>query len=52
MLDDELLRAGNAGADFLLSLNSHNLWIADEVAAVPVLIPDEHDDLDSMYRRH
>ena len=50
MLDDELLRAGNAGADFLLSLNSHNLWIADEVAAVPVLIPDEHDDLDSMYR--
>jgi dihydropteroate synthase-like protein len=42
----ELLRGGKAGADFLLSLNLDTLWIADEVAATPVLIPrtpaDEH----------
>lgn len=35
----ELLRGGRAGADYLLSLNADTLWIADEVAATPVLIP-------------
>ena len=36
---DELLRGGRAGADYLLSLNLDTLWVADEVAATPVLIP-------------
>lgn len=35
----ELLRGGRAGADYLLSLNADTLWVADEVAATPVLIP-------------
>jgi dihydropteroate synthase-like protein len=35
----ELLRAGRAGADYLLSLTADTLWVADEVAATPVLIP-------------
>ena len=35
----ELLRGGRAGADHLLSLTIDTLWVADEVAAVPVLIP-------------
>ena len=35
----ELLRGGRAGADYLLSLTIDSLWIADEVAATPVLIP-------------
>jgi len=35
----ELLRGGRAGADFLLSLKEETLWIADEVASTPVLIP-------------
>jgi dihydropteroate synthase-like protein len=35
---EELLRGGRAGADYLLSLNLDTLWIADEVAATPVLI--------------
>jgi dihydropteroate synthase-like protein len=35
---DELLRGGRAGCDYLLSLNLDTLWIADEVAATPVLI--------------
>ncbi|VTU31341.1 dihydropteroate synthase-related protein [Variovorax sp. PBL-H6] len=36
---NELLRGGKAGADYLLSLTLDTLWIADEVAATPVLIP-------------
>jgi dihydropteroate synthase-like protein len=36
---DDLLTAGKAGADYLLSLSEKTLWIADEVAATPVLIP-------------
>jgi len=47
---DELLRGGKAGADYLLSLNESTLHIADEVASVPVLIPEDHGDMDSLYR--
>lgn len=47
---DYLLRGGRAGADYLLSLNEGNLWIADEVQSIPVLIPEQHGDMDSMYR--
>lgn len=36
---DDLLRGGRAGADYLLSLNVDTLWIADEVASTPILIP-------------
>ena len=43
---DELLRGGKAGADFLLSLNEETLHLADQVDAIPVLIPKEHGDLD------
>jgi len=35
----ELLRGGRAGADYLLSLTADTLWVADEVASTPVLIP-------------
>ncbi|MBL8351732.1 MAG: dihydropteroate synthase [Burkholderiaceae bacterium] len=54
----ELLRGGRAGADFLLSLTLDTLWLADEVAATPVLIPrtpgDEaslHAAVEAMQRR-
>jgi dihydropteroate synthase-like protein len=47
---DELLRGGKAGADFLLSLNEDTLHIADQLASTPVLIPKEHGDLASLYR--
>ena len=47
---DELLRGGKAGADFLLSLNEETLRVADQVDAIPVLIPKEHGDLASLYR--
>lgn len=47
---EELLRGGRAGADFLLSLTEETLWIANEVAATPVVIPTQQGDLGSLYR--
>jgi dihydropteroate synthase len=46
---DELLRGGRAGADYLLSLSVDTLWVADEVAATPVLIPRVPADLESLF---
>jgi dihydropteroate synthase len=48
--EDDLIRGGKAGADYLLSLSESTLWIADEVDSIPILIPDKHGDLDSLYR--
>ncbi|MFN3986720.1 MAG: DUF6513 domain-containing protein [Rhodocyclaceae bacterium] len=45
----ELLRGGRAGADYLLSLTADSLWLADEVAATPVLIPREPTDEASLH---
>ena len=47
---EELLRGGRAGADYLLSLREDTLWIADEVASIPVLIPRDPGDLTSLER--
>jgi dihydropteroate synthase len=46
---DELLRGGHADADYLLSLTLDTLWLADEVAATPVLIPRTPGDEASLY---
>lgn len=50
LANQDLLRGGRAGADFLLSLHEHSLWVADEVPATPVLIPSTHQDLESLDR--
>src|SRR3990172_4025668 len=42
---DELLRGGNAGADYLLSLHEEPLHIADRIASPPVLIPKDPGDM-------
>jgi dihydropteroate synthase-like protein len=47
---DDLLTAGRADADYLLSLTEKTLWIADEVASTPVLIPAKPHSLASLYR--
>jgi dihydropteroate synthase-like protein len=44
----ELRRAARAGADFLLSLTEGTLGLAEETAAVPVIIPARHGDLDGL----
>ena len=46
---EELLRGGRAGADYLLSLSIDTLWVADEVAATPILIPREPADEASLH---
>lgn len=48
--EEDLIRGGQAGADYLLSLKETTLWIADEVDSVPILIPETHGDMDSLYR--
>lgn len=48
--DNDLLRGGRAGADYMLSLHESSIWIADEVAATPILIPEKHEDLASLDR--
>src|SRR5690606_6521218 len=47
---EELLLAGQSGADYLLSLSEKTLWIADEVPSTPVLIPSAPGNLRSLYR--
>ncbi len=47
---DDLLRSGRAGADFLLSLTEKTLWVAEEVASTPVLIPAKAGSLPSLAR--
>ena len=47
---DDILLAGKSGADYLLSLTEHTLWIAEQVNAVPVLIPEKSGSLPSLYR--
>lgn len=46
----QLLRGGKAGANFLLSLKESTLWVADEVDATPILIPEQPEDINSLYR--
>jgi len=47
---DELIRGGQAGAHYLLSLKESTLWVADEVPSTPIVIPDTPADMDSLYR--
>jgi dihydropteroate synthase-like protein len=46
----ELRRASRAGADYLLSLSEATLDLADEIDAVPVVIPASPSDLASLLR--
>ncbi len=46
--DADLLAGGRAGADYLLSLTENSLWLAEETAATPIVIPSRHGDLSSL----
>lgn len=48
MLTDELIRGGRAGADYVMSLNADTLWVADEIASTPILVPREPSDVASL----
>ena len=47
---DELRRGAKAGASYMLSLTEMTLPLAEEVDAVPILIPARHGDLNSLLR--
>lgn len=47
---EELKRGARAGADFVLSLKETTLDLAQDMAAVPVLVPSPPGDLDSLCR--
>lgn len=47
---DELRRGAQAGADFVLSLDEDHLDVVSGTDCVPVLVPKEHGDLDSLVR--
>ena len=46
----DLVKGAAAGADYLLSLTEETLWVAEQVAATPILIPARHGDLASLDR--
>ena len=48
--DEELLRGGKAGADYLLSISEKNVKLLDEVNSIPVLIPAKQGDMISLER--
>jgi dihydropteroate synthase-like protein len=47
---DDLLRGAKAGADYMLSLQESTLWLADEVDAIPIIIPEHHTDITCLER--
>lgn len=46
----DLIRGGQAGADFVLSLKEDTLWVAQEIASTPILIPTHPSDMASLSR--
>ncbi len=47
---DILVQAAHWGADYLFSLKHDTLWVADEVDATPILIPDAPQEQETLYR--
>jgi dihydropteroate synthase len=47
---EELRRAANAGADYVLSLDETTLDVVGGTGCVPILVPKPHGDLDSLLR--
>ena len=45
---EDLIRGANAGADYMLSLHASTLWVADEVDAIPIIIPEKHTDITTL----
>ena len=47
---EQLICGAQAGARYLLSLKESSLWVVDEVDALPILIPEQPEDIESLYR--
>jgi len=46
---EQLLAASRDGADYLLSLKSDTLWVAEESDATPIVIPDTPQQIETLY---
>ncbi len=49
-IKEDLVAASQAGADLVLNVTSHNIEIAEELACPAVVIPDNGEDLESLYK--
>ena len=47
---DELIRGSMSGADFVLSISEKNINILDKINSIPILIPSNPGDLNSLKR--
>ena len=45
-----LIQAAHWGADYLFSLKHDTLWVANEVEATPILVPDTPQEPQTLYR--
>jgi dihydropteroate synthase-like protein len=48
--NDELIRGGKAGADYILSVSEKNKHILDKIKSIPILIPAKQGSLKSLER--
>ena len=48
--NDELIRGGKAGADYILSISEKNKHILDKIKSIPILIPAKQGNLKSLER--
>lgn len=49
-IPEQIIQASAWGADYILSLTEETLWVANEIAATPVLIPNTPEEQASLYR--
>ncbi|MEM8843745.1 MAG: DUF6513 domain-containing protein [Pseudomonadota bacterium] len=50
LLPEDLVTGGNAGADFLLSLQLNSLWVLEKVNSTPIIIGTPPTNLRSLYK--
>ncbi len=50
MRPEDIVVAGQAGADLVLSVNSYNIDVAEKLECKFVVIPDDDKEMDSLYR--
>lgn len=46
---ESLIKAAQSGADYILSLKRDTLWVAGETDAIPIIIPDTPQQIETLY---
>ncbi len=50
LLAEDLVKGGQAGADYLLSLQYNSLWVLEKVDSTPIVIGDPPNNMRSLYK--